>query len=287
MSTSSSDEAPNVPLDQMTVAQLSANFFGQSTVLEDARHIVETQKISGDVFVLMTDQQVDEVFKGQPFGTIMKIKAIIAAFNLSETVRLPTASYADNSHDAAASAATARSNSPSAVLGPNVPLTDRAMVQAVALGLCVVKFSTIHDANHGQIFTIGAPNYGPFHGAWCALTNACNDDFIYLTFPRPVRFHRLETQGRYNADQWVTQLHLDTSDLETSGHGGPQSGPVFEPVLGGNGERALPANTDRHSIVSQYFDGAEGRVARCLKITPTACHGHCSMRFELYVTLLD
>lgn len=119
------------------------------------------------------------------------------------------------------------------------------------------------------------------------LSAECKSDFIYLTFQRPVLLHRLVTQGRYDQDQWVTQINLATSDLKTSGYGGTQSGPLFEPVLGADGQSTLACNTDRHSHVSHYFDGPKGRVARCVKITPTACHSHCSMRFELFVTLLD
>lgn len=170
-----------------------------------------------------------------------------------------------------------------------------AIVPALETGLGRVAFSTLYDVRHHALHRV---NQVGFHGqsdgswsphdhagAWCAREVNSKSDWAQVTFDVPVRVHRVDLQGRSDADRWVKEVEIDTSDLQTADANG---GAVWHAVLGANGHRRIAANSDRNTIVRIPVDGAVegGRVARSVRISPKDAYGWTCMRFEVWVSLV-
>lgn len=57
----------------------------------------------------------------------------------------------------------------------------------------------LHRARHGK-----------YMGAWCARSNN-RYQYLQIDFTRPSKIIKITTQGRQDADQWVTQYYITHS----------------------------------------------------------------------------
>lgn len=69
------------------------------------------------------------------------------------------------------------------------------------------EYNKYHAAWLGRL---GRARHGSYAGAWCAKKNDYNQ-WIKFDFIRPMRITKIDTQGRQDADQWVTRYQLSSS----------------------------------------------------------------------------
>eukprot|EP00057_Strongylocentrotus_purpuratus_P014292 XP_011668766.1 PREDICTED: uncharacterized protein LOC590339 [Strongylocentrotus purpuratus] len=136
-----------------------------------------------------------------------------------------------------------------------------------------ITASTQYDGNHGpersRLDTVAS---GVGGGAWSALTNDVNqwlqvdlNSFYILT--------GVITQGRQDADQWVTAFKVSYSDDGTNWK-------IIQTCDGCDGyDKVFNGNIDNNSKITTAF----GRpiVGRFLRIHPTTWNSHISMRLEI------
>ncbi|EFA75554.1 discoidin II [Heterostelium album PN500] len=135
-------------------------------------------------------------------------------------------------------------------------------------GCLNVRSSSNWNANHSVEF--GTLNYEKGNvitgnlssSAWCALTNDAPNQFVTLSSTEPVEFIGVCTQGRGDADQWVTSYQVKYTLDGSNWVNGP----------------SLNANNDRHTIVTNRFQTPI--IARSIAIHPLTYFGHISMRFD-------
>jgi hypothetical protein len=262
-------QAATPALPYMDVVQLQA-FLAARPRMAAAAPIAGREGISGFELVRMTDAEIAEVFGGAgTFGLRKALSCLVAPYRDAAAA----ADRAAQSDRAEQRLLTVAATKPPPPPPPAPPLNWTAELPALELGLTAPVFSTIHNPSHAPIFRLNQPAFGGMAGAWCPLTAECANDWIHFAFERPVRVTRVAIQGRAEHPTWVTRLKLLTSDL--------QANPVqWDPVTGPNGEDHV-GNTDQTTIV--YIP--VNRVARAVRLVPTAANGHCAMRFEVYVQL--
>ncbi|XP_077988665.1 protocadherin Fat 4-like [Glandiceps talaboti] len=131
--------------------------------------------------------------------------------------------------------------------------------------------SSFYDSNHTpQRARLYQPSEGSFAGAWATAVND-NNQWIKVDLGRQREITGFVTQGREDADQWVTQYKISYSD--------DNSNWVYYKDDSGN-DWVFDGNTDRYTTVPNMID--EHFLARYVRIYPVGYYGHTSMRMEIY-----
>ena len=74
-----------------------------------------------------------------------------------------------------------------------------------------ITASSEYNKHHAAwLGRLGRVKHGSYVGAWCARHNNHNQ-WIKFDFSRPMRITKVDTQGRHDADQWVTRYLLSSS----------------------------------------------------------------------------
>lgn len=133
-------------------------------------------------------------------------------------------------------------------------------VYAVSAGAYVIS-SGVNSPQHMNYLL---DHNGQANHAWIAPT-AQVGHWIQVSLENPKLWTGIITQGRGDADQWVTTFRV----LYTN------NGKIWEQVEGG---KIYYANTDRNTKVFQRFDVPV--YARALRIYPLTWNGHVCMRFD-------
>lgn len=143
-------------------------------------------------------------------------------------------------------------------------------VRALQSGTLKIRTSTDynsdHDGTHALLNFTKQNKMSQQSEAWCASILDTNQ-YILLGGDVPKTFVALATQGRGDTDQWVTSYKVSYT-LDNLIWYEYENGKVF------------PANTDRNTPVSLFFDPPI--EARSVCIFPQTWHNHISMRLELY-----
>eukprot|EP01132_Coremiostelium_polycephalum_P000799 gene799-994_t len=144
-------------------------------------------------------------------------------------------------------------------------------VPCLANALLTIRSSTNYDKNHSQFNCIlNYKNDGTKttdgSEAWCASINDQNQ-FLVFGGEVPKVFVGLSTQGRGDADQWVTSFKIRYSLDNVT---------WFEY----DNSRIFQSNCDRNSIFNLEFPTPIR--ARSIAIHPLSWNNHISMRVELY-----
>eukprot|EP01083_Nonionella_stella_P051487 136699_1 len=123
--------------------------------------------------------------------------------------------------------------------------------------------SNSHNNDHLPIYgRIGSTHIPGKSHAWCIKAMG---DYLTIDLQKVFGIASIMTQGRGDSPQWVAKFGAMTSK---DGNNWDNHG-VFD------------GNVDQHSTVNSYLK--EGVSCRFVKITPTNCHSHCSMRFDVWV----
>ncbi|KAL9978631.1 hypothetical protein ACROYT_G016168 [Oculina patagonica] len=131
--------------------------------------------------------------------------------------------------------------------------------------------SSSHDANHGperSRLNLHSDNKGR-KGAWSAKTND-GKQWLQIDFGELVHVTEVATQGRQDADQWVTKYTLSYS----------VDGMHLAEYKENSVTWDFPANNDRNTVVKHLLVTAFN--ARLIRFHPKTYHGHTSMRAEVY-----
>ncbi|XP_031562905.1 uncharacterized protein LOC116298543 [Actinia tenebrosa] len=100
-------------------------------------------------------------------------------------------------------------------------------------------------------------------GAWSAKSNNIHQ-WLQVDFGKVAKIQKVATQGRQEANQWVTSFYLSYS----------REGIFFEKT------KVYGANSDRNSVVVTSINPPI--YARYVRIHPVAFYGHISLRAEFY-----
>lgn len=74
-----------------------------------------------------------------------------------------------------------------------------------------ITASSEYNKHHAAwLGRLGRTRRGSYVGAWCARHNNHNQ-WIKFDFSRPMKVTKVDTQGRQDADQWVTRFQLYSS----------------------------------------------------------------------------
>ncbi|KAK3717343.1 hypothetical protein QZH41_011575 [Actinostola sp. cb2023] len=121
-----------------------------------------------------------------------------------------------------------------------------------------------------------APSQGRLHykspkgqgrsGSWSAKTNQAGQ-WIQVDLGKVTKVSGIATQGRYDADQWVTGYTLQYSI----------DGKVFMDYKAG---KVLAGNKDRNTVVMHDFHTPI--ITRYIRVVVKSWTSHISMRMELY-----
>lgn len=116
-----------------------------------------------------------------------------------------------------------------------------------------------------------APSEARLHGkrAWLARQRNTKQ-WLQIDFGTISRLKRIATQGRYNADQWVTSYTLSKS----------MNGIKFSPYREGKGVMVFQGNSERYFVVTHRFN--RPFKARFVRIHPRKWKSYIAMRVELY-----
>ncbi|XP_020631519.1 coagulation factor V-like [Orbicella faveolata] len=129
-----------------------------------------------------------------------------------------------------------------------------------------------------------ARNHGATRGGWLARVNN-NHQFLQIDLGAKSVVKRISTQGRYDANQWVTSYTLSYS----------QNGVRFYPYRENRRTRVseehiilteliFPANQERHYVVTHRL--FKPFAARYVRVNVRTWYGHIAMRVELYGCIL-
>ena len=116
-----------------------------------------------------------------------------------------------------------------------------------------------------------APWKGRLYGyhSWLARQRNTNQ-WLQIDLGTVSRLKRISTQGRYNADQWVTSYTISKS----------LNGVKFYPYREGNGVKVFQGNSERYFVVTHRFN--RPFKARFVRIQPRTWRSYIAMRVELY-----
>ena len=124
-----------------------------------------------------------------------------------------------------------------------------------------------HSYGRSRLNTIA--EYGKT-GAWSAQQNVINQ-YIQADLGSSKELLKVATQGRQDADQWVTSYQLAYSE---DAHN-------YKYILNDAGnEKLFYANDDRNAIVEHVFD--EPIRARYVRLYVQAWYAHISLRWGLF-----
>ncbi|EDO38301.1 predicted protein, partial [Nematostella vectensis] len=101
-------------------------------------------------------------------------------------------------------------------------------------------------------------NYGPF-GQW-----------IQIDFQRLVIVTKVQTQGRYRHDQWITSFTISYSLYGTN----------WSVYQEGGVDMVFVGVTSRHQVVDTVLP--QPIKTKLLKITTVTCNNYCALRMEVY-----
>jgi len=124
------------------------------------------------------------------------------------------------------------------------------------------EYNADYDATRSRLNTARQGRKG---GSWIAKYNNVGQ-WVEVEFDVGVKFTGIATQGRPDANQWVTSYRIEYS---LDGH-----------FVKYNGGKVFGGNKDRNGIVGHYLDPAIH--AKAIRIVPVTWYGHITMRFELY-----
>lgn len=75
----------------------------------------------------------------------------------------------------------------------------------------LMKASSQWDKFHAPFLgRLHRPRHGKYMGAWCAKSNN-KYQYLQIDFTRPSKIIKITTQGRQDANQWVTQYYITHS----------------------------------------------------------------------------
>ncbi|KAL9974957.1 hypothetical protein ACROYT_G012069 [Oculina patagonica] len=130
------------------------------------------------------------------------------------------------------------------------------------------KYSGDHAAHQARLrFRGGEGKYG----GWSALTSD-NNQWLQVDLQQRTRVTGIATQGRHDADQWVTEYKLQYGEDEQTFK--------FYRRIGDNSDTTFQGNTDKNTVVDHVLNPII--EARFIRVLPTNWHNHITMRMELY-----
>ncbi|XP_027046430.1 uncharacterized protein LOC113674157 [Pocillopora damicornis] len=134
-----------------------------------------------------------------------------------------------------------------------------------------ITASSRWDANHSPwLARLHRPRRGRFIGAWSSRHNNHNQ-WLQVDLGRSMKVTGIATQGRYDADQWVTAYYLYYS----------ADGVNFAKVKHWwNYVKTFQGNRDRLSVQTHPIDPP--LYGRYVRVIPRGWKSHISMRLELY-----
>ena len=118
-------------------------------------------------------------------------------------------------------------------------------------------------------------HYAPWEGrlysnrAWVARQRNTKQ-WLQIDLGTVTRVKRIATQGRYNAEQWVTSYAVSKS----------LNGVRFSAYREGKGVKIFQGNSERYFVVTHRFNRAF--KARFVRIHPRRWRSYIAMRVELY-----
>lgn len=75
----------------------------------------------------------------------------------------------------------------------------------------LMKASSQWDRYHAAFLgRLHRPRIGKYMGAWCARSNN-RYQYLQIDFTRPAKIIKMASQGRHDANQWVTQYYISHS----------------------------------------------------------------------------
>lgn len=112
-------------------------------------------------------------------------------------------------------------------------------------------------------------NHGNYRGAWISRHKRRNE-WLQVDFGTKARVTRIATQGRYDANQYVTWYTVTYSN----------DGQRFRPYKVGKTTRMFQANVERYYVnINRLLPSIKARFVR---VYPQKWYGHISMRVEFY-----
>ncbi|CAH3172634.1 unnamed protein product [Porites evermanni] len=139
----------------------------------------------------------------------------------------------------------------------------------------MITASSIWNVNHAAYLArLHGRRRGPYIGAWAAKYNN-RYQWLQVYFGGASKIIRISTQGRQDANQWVTQYYVSHSMDRVH----------FSEYKERNNRKYFSGNRDRNTVKSYLFVPAiRGHYIR---IHPWGWHGHISMRVEFYGCRID
>lgn len=123
-----------------------------------------------------------------------------------------------------------------------------------------------HSHVHGRLFNTHSEAQ-----AFCGLLGDV-DKWIQVDFNRDVKITGIVTQGRPNADQWVTLFNVQYK---------PDGAEDFQYVQNDNNHNTFPGNYDRNTLSITSFSTPV--VGRYFRLNILEWHGHTCMRLDYLV----
>ncbi|XP_041477638.1 uncharacterized protein LOC121425593 [Lytechinus variegatus] len=134
-----------------------------------------------------------------------------------------------------------------------------------------ITASTEFDSNHAaRRARLNLPSSGALKGAWSAST-LDHSQWLQVDLRGTYRVTGVITQGRFDANQWVTEYKVAHS----------LNGLIFDTIraAASTQDKVFDGNSDRNTQVTNYF--SPPLTTRFIRILPTMWYGHISMRMEL------
>ncbi|EDO33337.1 predicted protein, partial [Nematostella vectensis] len=129
------------------------------------------------------------------------------------------------------------------------------------------EYSVTLKAGNARLHLVPRDGRG---GGWAAKHND-NKQWLQLDLKSYKTVTRIATQGRKDANQWVTSYRVEYS----------QDGSVFSSYQHNGKDVIFTGNRDRGSVVLHSFDPPITNV-RMLRLLPLTWHSHISLRLEFY-----
>ncbi|XP_027046414.1 uncharacterized protein LOC113674139 [Pocillopora damicornis] len=138
----------------------------------------------------------------------------------------------------------------------------------------MMSASTFYNRYYGPWSArLQARNHGATRGGWIARINN-NRQWLQIDLGAKSVVKKIATQGRYDANQWVTSYTLSISNNAVR----------FYPYKENRRTRIFPANQERYFVVTHRL--FRPFAARFVRINVRSWYGHISMRVELYGCVL-
>ena len=137
-----------------------------------------------------------------------------------------------------------------------------AKVDAVGVGF-PVHFSSVYNTDYEKLYRLDSPEIPGVACAW-STKHQRTGDFVIISSMKRQEWTDIITQGRGDADHWVTGYTIQYSD----------DGMNWTHYNYGT---TIEGNSDRNTKKMHTFTAPI--VARAIEITIAKYHGHPSMRF--------